>query len=64
MPLSDNDIKSELSYAYWVSLYGAAPSGNQNSQRVFVPKKNRFTVPALEELLRCFAREEVIRYDS
>jgi hypothetical protein len=49
--------------AHWVSLYGAAPSSNQNTQRVFLPKKNHFSVQALQELLRRFAREEVIPYD-
>jgi hypothetical protein len=49
--------------AYWVSLYGAAPSSNKTTQRVFLPKPNRFTVQALEGLLRRFAREEVIPYD-
>jgi hypothetical protein len=50
--------------AHWVSLYGAAPSSNQKTQRVFLPKKNHCSVPALQELLRRFASEEAIPYES
>jgi hypothetical protein len=50
--------------AHWVSLYGAAPSSNQTTQRVFLPKKNHFSVQALQQLLQRFASEEDIPYDS
>jgi hypothetical protein len=49
--------------AYWVSLHGAPASGNKTTQRVFLPKRNRFSVPALQALLQRFAKEEVISYD-
>lgn len=49
--------------AYWVSLHGATPSNNKNTQRVFLPKKNRFSVPGLLDLLRRSSCEEVINYD-
>ena len=42
--------------AYWVSLRGAAPSGNKSSQTVYVPHANVFSVEGLRAL---FARRSL-----
>jgi hypothetical protein len=48
---------------HWVSLFGAEPSTNTTKQRVFLPKKNHFSVVALKSLLLRAAKEEEIFYD-
>jgi hypothetical protein len=50
--------------AYWVSLYGAAASTNRETQRVYIPQRNRFTAEALTNLLTRFAREETVAYEG
>jgi hypothetical protein len=50
--------------AYWVSLYEAPATMNQDTQRIHIPQKNRFTVAALTELPHRFAREEVVTYED
>ena len=48
--------------AYWVSLYGAPASANEQTQTVYLPRGNRFTVELLRILLERFSREERIAY--
>lgn len=48
--------------AWWVSLHGAPEAQGTHTQRVYIPRRNRFTVETLHELLPQFAREERIPY--
>ncbi len=48
--------------AYWVSLVGAPPSRNSTSQRVFFPKKNRWTPSSLRTIVETSARGDRILY--
>jgi hypothetical protein len=49
---------------YWVSLDGAPATANKDTQRIYIPTKNRFTVTSLRALLSIFAREEVVAYED
>lgn len=44
--------------AYWLSLRGLAPTTNQKTVRVLLPRANLFTVPALETLMAKVRRRE------
>lgn len=48
--------------AYWVSLRGAGPSENQDSQTVYIPLQNILSPPGLTELMTRLSRREVIPY--
>jgi hypothetical protein len=50
--------------AYWVSLYGALATTNQETRRVYLPRPNRFHADALQDLLELFAREETVPYEE
>jgi hypothetical protein len=50
--------------AYWVSLYGAPATANDETQRIYVPVKNRFHVAGFTALLPRFAREEAVEYEN
>lgn len=41
--------------AYWMSLAGMPPSGNQATVTIEVPKDNQFSVQALEEIMERIA---------
>lgn len=43
--------------AYWVSLRGAEPIGEQESKTVYIPRVNRFTVDALASMMKTVASE-------
>lgn len=47
--------------AYWASLYGA-PSTNQDSRTVYIPRANMLSVVQLRNLLTRYSRREVIGY--
>ncbi len=49
--------------AYWVSLRGAAESGNTTTQTVYWPNSNRFTVDSLSDRVRRLARNEWVLYE-
>lgn len=48
--------------AWWLSLHGAPPTTGAHTQRVYIPRRNRFTVEALKDLLTRFAQEERVPY--
>ncbi len=48
--------------AYWVSLRGAPPVEDQNSQTVFIPMRNALTPDELRQIMTYFSRQEVIEY--
>jgi hypothetical protein len=52
--------------AYWVSLRGAPdpPSGPDDKLTIYVPKANRFTPGALEQLLVSCAKEQWVTYEG
>jgi hypothetical protein len=48
--------------AYWVSLRGAAASGNDTTQTVYVPRAQVLSVVALTEIMTLCSRDEEIPY--
>ncbi|RVK93386.1 DUF4365 domain-containing protein [Sinorhizobium meliloti] len=50
--------------AYWVSLRGAKASSNETSQTVYIPKKQRFDVKGLRDLMASISRNEPPYYSE
>jgi Domain of unknown function (DUF4365) len=48
--------------AYWLSLRGASPSGNETSQTVYIPTANFLSVENLRRLMTRFSKRETIDY--
>ncbi|HEY0076119.1 MAG TPA: DUF4365 domain-containing protein [Abditibacteriaceae bacterium] len=49
--------------AYWVSLNGAAPSTNDTSQTVYLPKNQPFSPQSLRDLAARISRKDAPVYD-
>jgi hypothetical protein len=50
--------------AYWVSLKGAPPSGNDTGQTVYLPKSQMLSVEGLRRVVTRLSREEELTYES
>lgn len=48
--------------AYWLSLRGAGPSANEETQTVYVPRGNLLSPAALTSLMARFSRLEEVSY--